>query len=66
MEYLKLYKQQQKELFEETIQGYRKDKIIRLQEWSLKEQDFLESIKGLEDRLAERENESYGISKEYF
>ena len=55
MEYLKLYKQQQKELFEETIQGYRKDKIIRLQEWNLKEQDFLESIKGLEDRLAERE-----------
>ena len=37
MEYLKLYKQQQKELFEETIQGYRKDKIIRLQEWNLKE-----------------------------
>jgi hypothetical protein len=66
LEYLKLYKQQQKELFEETIQGYRKDKIIRLQEWNLKEQDFLTSIKGLEERLKERDEESYGISKDYF
>ena len=55
LEYLKLYKQQQKELFEETIQGYRKDKIIRLQEWNLKEGDFVSSIKGIEERLNERE-----------
>ena len=38
-EYLKQYKQQQKDLFEEAIQGYQKDKVIRLQEFQLKEQD---------------------------
>jgi hypothetical protein len=66
LEHLKLYKKQQKELFEETIQGYRKDKIIRLQEWNLKEQDFLTSIKDIEERLKVREDESYQISKDYF
>jgi hypothetical protein len=32
VEALKEYKIKQRELFEETIQGFRKDKVVRLQE----------------------------------
>lgn len=40
LEYLKDYKARQKSLFEEAIQGYQKDKVIRLQEYQLKEKDM--------------------------
>jgi hypothetical protein len=33
IEYLKQYKMKQKNLFEETIQDFQKDKIIRMQEF---------------------------------
>lgn len=44
LEHLKMYKIQQKELFEQAIQGYQKDKVIRLQEAQLREQDFRSNI----------------------
>lgn len=65
-EYLKQYKIQQKALFEEAIQGYQKDKVIRLQESQLKEQDFQENIQNLTAGLKKREEESYELSKGYF
>lgn len=66
LEYLKQYKLAQKELFEQAIQGYQKDKVIRLQEATLREQDFEESVKALGERLGQREQESDEISKNYF
>ena len=44
LEHLKQYRAAQKALFEEAIQGYQKDKVIRLQEAQLREQDFGTSI----------------------
>lgn len=37
LEYLKEYKARQKALYEEAIQGFQKDKVIRLQEFQMKE-----------------------------
>ena len=66
LENLKMYKIAQKSLFEEAIQGYQKDKIIRLKEQQLKSADFEESIAFLKQRLNQREEEGYSISKDYF
>lgn len=44
LEHLKQYKAAQKALFEESIQGYQKDKVIRLQEAQLRENDYGNSI----------------------
>ena len=66
MENLKVYKQHQKALFEESIQAYQKDKLIRHQEAHLRSQDFQASIKQLQARLKLREGEQWEISKNYF
>ena len=51
LEYLKDYKARQKSLYEEAIQGYQKDKVIRLQEFQLKEKDMQETIAALQGRI---------------
>lgn len=66
LEYLKDYKARQKSLFEEAIQGYQKDKVIRLQEFQLKEKDMLETIASLQGRIKQTEDEGYQISKDFF
>ena len=43
LEYLKQYRDSQKALYEETIASYQKDKVIRLKEFAIKEQDLKES-----------------------
>ena len=59
LEYLKDYKAKQKALFEEAIQGYQKDKVIRTQEFQLKENDVKESIASLQGRIKVAEEEGY-------
>lgn len=66
LEYLKQYKDAQKALYEETIDGYHKDKIIRTQEFNLKEIDMLKTIANLQERFDIREEEAQVISKDYF
>lgn len=66
LEYLKDYKAKQKALFEEAIQGYQKDKVIRLQEFQLKENDMNESIAAMQARIKQTEDEGYQVSKDYF
>ena len=66
LEHLKQYKISQKQLFEEAIQGYQKDKVIRLQEAQLRDADFVESVGKIQERLKQREAEQYEISKNYF
>ena len=66
LEYLKQYKNAQKALYEETIDGYHKDKIIRTQEFNLKEIDMLKTIANLQERYDIREEEAQVISKDYF
>jgi hypothetical protein len=66
LEHLKRYRQAQKDIFESAIQGYQKDKVIRLQEANLREQDFMNTIASLQQRLDQREQEGYAISKNYF
>ena len=56
----------QKDLFEQAIQGYQKDKVIRLQESKLREQDFQESVMALSERQKQREQETDEVSKNYF
>ena len=51
IEYLKQYKIKQKTLFEDTIQDFQKDKIIRMQEFQLKQQDMIEITSQLKERL---------------
>ncbi|CDW88882.1 UNKNOWN [Stylonychia lemnae] len=55
-----------RQLFEEAIQGYHKDRIIREQEFKLKEQDFHEKIENLKRRVAERQEINYHLNKDYF
>ena len=66
LEHLKQFRASQKALFEAAIQGYQKDKLIRLQEANLRQQDFNQSIKELEGRLAKRDKDGYEISKNFF
>ena len=66
IEYLKQYKIKQKNLFEDTIQDFQKDKIIRMQEFQLKQQDTNEIFFQLKERLQQREQDSYQISKDFF
>ena len=66
IEYLKQYKIKQKNLFEDTIQDFQKDTIIRMQEFQLKQQDTNEISSQLKERLQQREQDSYQISKDFF
>lgn len=66
LEYLKDYKARQKSLYEEAIQGYQKDKVIRLQEFQLKEKDMQETITALQGRIKHTEEEGYQMSKDFF
>lgn len=66
LEYLKDYKARQKSLFEEAIQGYQKDKVIRLQEFQLKEKDIQETMTAMQGRTKQAEEEGYQMSKDFF
>ena len=58
--------QGQKQLFEDTVQGYQKDRSVRTQEFDLKAQDFETTIAELEARLANQTALNYQISNDYF
>lgn len=49
----------QKQLFEEAVQGYNKNRIIRDQEFRLKEQDFKDKIEQFKARLQQRQEINY-------
>ena len=54
------------QLFEEAINGYSKDKMIRESEFRLKQEDFEIKIKELKERVKEREEIYNKLSKDYF
>ena len=56
----------QQNIYEEALSGYHKDRVIREQEFKLKEIDFKERIDELNDRLKMREEANYQLSKDYF
>jgi len=66
LEELKCFLNVQKALYEETISGYEKDRVIREQEFELKKQDFEEKKKELVSRLEQRQGTQYSLNKNYF
>lgn len=56
----------QEQLYEEAINGYRKNKQVREQEFQLKIGDFKEKIENLKARLQQRQDINYKLSKDYF
>ena len=58
--------QGQKQLFEDTVQGYQKDRSVRTQEFDLKAQDFETTIAELEARLASQMALNHQVSTDYF
>lgn len=53
-EELKQYLAVQKQVFEESIAAYDKDRLIRKEEFKMKEQDFDDQLNSLKARLDQR------------
>lgn len=58
--------QKQESLFNDTVSGYQKDRVVRQQEFDLKEKDYSDQIQGLQTRLQERKDLNYKLTSEYF
>lgn len=58
--------QRQEALFNDTVQGYQKDRIVRQQEFDMKDRDFDEQIAVLENRLSEKKHLNHKLTTEYF
>jgi hypothetical protein len=65
-EELKQYLAAQRQVFEESISAFEKDRLIREQEFSLKEREFSDTLGSLRGRLEQRERVNYGIAKDFF
>ena len=65
-EELKQYLSAQRQVFEESISAFEKDRLIREQEFALKEREFGDTLGSLRGRLEQRERVNYGIAKDFF
>lgn len=65
-EELKQFLAVQKDVYEESVSAYEKDRLIREQEFKMKEQDFQDTLGSLRGRLDQRQKVNYTLAKDYF
>lgn len=56
----------QNALHNETVSGYQKDRVVRQQEFDLKDRDYEAQIEALQKRLEEKKDLNYKLTAEYF
>ena len=65
-EELRQYLAAQKQVYEDSIRAYDKDRLIREQEFDMKQQEFQETLVQLRDRLERRQAHNYTLTKDFF
>lgn len=65
-EELRQYLQAQKQVYEDSVKAYEKDRLIREQEFEMKQQEFQETLAQLRVRLEQRQAHNYTLTKEFF
>lgn len=65
-EELKQYLSAQQQVFEESVSAFEKDRLIREQEFKMKEQEFTDTLGSIRGRLEQRQRINYGLAKDYF
>ncbi len=65
-EELRQYLAAQKQVYEESVRAYEKDRLIREQEFEMKQQEFQETLSHLRDRLDRRQAHNYALTKDFF
>lgn len=65
-EELRQYLQAQKQVYEESIAAYEKDRLIREQEYQMKEQEFRDTLALVKGRLDQRQAINYKLARDFF
>lgn len=53
-------------MFEESLSAFEKDRLVREQEFALKEREFADTLGSLRGRLEQRERVNYQLAKDFF
>jgi hypothetical protein len=65
-EELKQYLQAAKLVFEESVAAYDKDRLIREQEYKMKDQEFADTLGSIRGRIEQSKKLNYTLAKDFF
>ena len=65
-EELRQYLQAQRQVYEESIAAYEKDRLIREEEYQMKEQEFRDTLALVKGRLDQRQAVNYQLARDFF